>query len=118
MAKQISTQKKNNIIQLVLAMMIIILVNVIGTYVFARFDLTEDNRYSLSDATKEMLDDVDDVVFFKVYLEGEFPAGFKRLKRETREMLNEFRAYNKNIEYEFINPANVGDKEQLQKFYQ
>ena len=118
MPMKLSNQKKNSILQLTLALVIIILVNVIGTYVFARYDLTEENRYSLSDATKEMLKDVDDIVFFKVYLEGEFPAGFKKLKRETREMLNEFRAYNKNIEFEFINPAEVGDKEQRQNFYQ
>ncbi|MCF8230782.1 MAG: gliding motility-associated ABC transporter substrate-binding protein GldG [Bacteroidales bacterium] len=119
MALQFSNkQKKNNILQLVLAIAIIILVNIIGKFVFARLDLTEQNRYSLSDDTKEMLNEVDDIVFFKVYLEGDFPAGFKRLKRQTREMLNEFRAYNKNIEYEFINPSEVGDKEQQQKFYQ
>ncbi len=118
MAIKASNQKNSSIFQLLLAIVIIILVNVIGTFVFARLDLTEQNRYSLSDATKEMLNDVDDIVFFKVYLEGDFPAGFKKLKRETREMLNEFRAYNNNIEYEFINPAEVGDKEQRQNFYQ
>lgn len=118
MAIKVSNQRNSSILQLLLAIVIIILVNVIGTFVFARLDLTEQNRYSLSDATKEMLNDVDDIVFFKVYLEGDFPAGFKKLKRETREMLNEFRAYNKNIEYEFINPAEVGDKEQRQNFYQ
>lgn len=118
MTSKVSNQKKNNIIQLLLAVGIIILVNVAGTYLFGRIDLTEENRYSLSDATKEMLEEVDDIIYFKVYLEGDFPAGFKKLKRETREMLNEFRAYNKNIEYEFINPAEVGDEEQRKNLYQ
>jgi len=118
MTSRVSNQKKNNIIQLLLAVVIIILVNVAGTYLFGRIDLTEENRYSLSDATKEMLEEVDDIIYFKVYLKGDFPAGFKKLKRETREMLNEFRAYNKNIEYEFINPSDVGDEEQRKNLYQ
>lgn len=96
--------KRQNIIQLLLSLVIIVLVNIIGHYAFTRIDLTSEKRYSLSDATREILEEVDDIVFFQVYLEGDFPAGFKRLRRATKEMLDEFRAYNDNIEYEFINP--------------
>jgi ABC-2 type transport system permease protein len=97
--------RRNNIIQLVLALVIIILINVIGSFIFTRFDLTTEKRYSLSPSTKKLLLETDDIVYFKVYLDGEFPAGFKLLSRSTREMLDEFRAYSDNIEYEFINPS-------------
>ncbi len=97
--------RRNNIIQFVLALVIIILLNVIGSFIFTRFDLTTEKRYSLSPSTKKLLRETDDIVFFKVYLDGEFPAGFKLLSRSTREMLDEFRAYSDNIEYEFINPS-------------
>ena len=107
----------NNITQLLLGLAIIVLLNVIGSFVFTRVDLTSEKRYSLSDATKEMLGSINDIVFFRVYLEGEFPAGFKRLARETREMLNEFRAYNPNIEYEFINPSESSDNKERTKIY-
>jgi len=107
----------NNITQLLLGLAIIALLNVIGSFVFTRVDLTSEKRYSLSDATKEMLGSINDIVFFRVYLEGEFPAGFKRLARETREMLNEFRAYNPNIEYEFINPSESSDNKECTKIY-
>ncbi len=114
-------KKKNikhiNITQLLLGLVIIILVNIISTRVFTRFDLTSEKRYTLSDATVNMLNDIDDLVYFKVYLEGEFPAGFKRLARESREMLNEFRAYNNNIQYEFINPSESGNREEREKIY-
>jgi ABC-2 type transport system permease protein len=53
-----------------------------------------------------------------VYLDGEFPAGFKRLARETREMLDEMRAYNPNIEYEFINPSESSDNLERQRIHQ
>jgi ABC-2 type transport system permease protein len=107
----------NNITQLLLGLAIIALLNVIGSFVFTRVDLTSEKRYSLSEATKEMLGSINDIVFFRVYLEGEFPAGFKRLARETREMLNEFRAYNPNIEYEFINPSESSDNKERTKIY-
>ena len=79
--------KFNSFLQLFSAIIIVVLINVIGNYVFHRFDLTAEKRYSLSAATKKLLKELDDVVYFKVYLEGEFPAGFKRLRSETKEML-------------------------------
>ena len=110
--------KRNNIIQLLLALLIIVLVNIIGSFVFTRFDLTSEKRYTLSDQTKKMLRNLDDIVFFQVYLEGEFPAGFKRLQKETREMLDQFRAYSDNIQYEFINPSKGDDMRERQAVYQ
>jgi len=106
------------LVQLGLSLAIIILLNIIGSFVFTRFDLTTEKRYSLSPATKELLKELDDIVYFKVYLDGDFPAGFKRLSRGTREMLDEFRAYNKKIQYEFINPSKIGMPEQVRSFYE
>ena len=83
---------------------------IIASFFFTRFDLTSEKRYTLSDATKTLIKELDDIVYFKVYLDGEFPAGFKKLRNETKEMLDEFRAYNKNIQYEFINPSESEDK--------
>lgn len=100
------------------AMLIIVFVNIIGKYLFARIDLTAEKRYTLAKSTKEMLKDVDETVLFRVYLEGEFPADFKRLQSETKEMLNQFRAYNKNIQYEFVNPNDFDDPQERQVFYQ
>lgn len=110
--------KQLNLIQLFLGILIILLVNVIGGYVFTRFDLTSGKRYSISEATKKMLTGLDDIVYFKVYLEGDFPAGFERLSRSTREMLDEFRAYNRNIQYEFIDPARVVSESETRAFYE
>lgn len=110
--------RRNNIIQLVLSLAIIAVINVIGSYVFTRVDLTSEKRYTLSDATKRMLRDLDDIVYFRVYLEGDFPAGFKRLRNATREMLDEFRAYSDNIQYEFINPAAIGDQQDRNALYE
>ena len=101
--------KKNQIVSFLVTMVIVVVLNVIGSFVFTRFDLTSEKRYTLSPTTKDILNGLDDYVYFKVYLEGDFPAGFKKLRRETKEMLDEFRAYSKYIDYEFINPSESGD---------
>ena len=110
--------KRNSLVQLLLGVVIIILANIIGSFVFTRFDLTSEKRFSLSPATKELLKEIDDIVYFRVYLEGDFPAGFKRLRNSTKEMLDEFRAYNKNIQYEFINPSLSNDEKERNDTYQ
>ncbi len=104
--------KKANITGLLLGIAIVVLVNVIATFINTRFDLTAEKRYSLAPATRKLLKKLDDVVFFKVYLSGDLPPGFQRLSNETKEMLDEFRAYSDNIQYEFVNPSeNTNDKD-------
>lgn len=112
--------KKRDLMALGLTIIILILLNFVGSFVFYRFDLTSEKRYTLSDATKNLLSKLNDQVYVKVYLEGEFPAGFKLLRNETKEMLDEFRRYsNDNIEYEFINPsANTDKQQQIEVFKQ
>ncbi len=105
--------KNNNLIQLGLSLIIIFLINLISYYVFTRIDLTSEKRYTLSKSTKNYLKQVDDAICFNVYLEGDFPAEYKRLRMETKEMLDEFRAYNDNIQYRFINPSEGTDKKKI-----
>ena len=109
--------KKNQIVAFIVTVVIVVVLNVIGSFVFTRFDLTSEKRYTLSPTTKEILNGLNDYVYFKVYLDGDFPAGFKKLRRETKEMLDEFRAYSKYIDYEFINPAASGDEAEIVETY-
>ncbi len=110
--------RRNNIIQLVLSVAIIAVMNVVGSYVFTRFDLTSEKRYTLSDATKGLLRELDDIVYFRIYLDGDFPAGFKRLRNSTREMLDEFRAYSDNVQYELINPSAISEQDERNALYE
>ena len=109
--------KRYSLLHLLFGVGLILSINTIGSFFFYRLDLTSEKRYSLSPATREMLKKLDDVVYFKIYLEGDFPAGFKRLRNETREMLDEFRAYNDNIQYEFIDPSANTDKTAREGLY-
>lgn len=72
---------------------------------FKRFDLTHDKRYTLSQASKNILEDINSPIIIDVFLEGtDFPSEFKRLQRETKQLLEEFSAKNNNIIFHFINP--------------
>lgn len=102
--------KLQSLTELGLVLGLLILLNLILTNYFFRIDLTSEKRYSLSESSKNLAAKVDDVMFVKVYLEGEFPAGFKRLRQSTKEMLDEFAAYtNGKLQYEFIDPFENAD---------
>lgn len=109
--------KRSHLLQLLLGLVTIIFINVLGYYFFARIDLTEEKRYSLSVSTKKLLKEIDEVVFVRCYLDGDMPAEYKALKNETKEMLDQFRAYNPNIEYEFVDPNGFENRTERDEFY-
>lgn len=118
----LKSNKKNktrDLTQLFLVVLIILLINLISSKLFTRFDLTSEKRYTLSDKTKTLLRNLDDAVYFRIYLDGDLNPDFKRLRNATKEMLDEFRAYsNNNVEYEFIDPTAGTDKKQQSSLFQ
>ncbi|MFN4121757.1 MAG: gliding motility-associated ABC transporter substrate-binding protein GldG [Flavobacteriales bacterium] len=109
--------KKAAIVNTFLVVFILILFNVIGNLTFSRIDLTAEKRFSLNKNTKELLHQLDDYVFVKVYLHGELPPAYRKLRTEILQMLNEFRAYSKNIQFEFINPSASADQKERNSIY-
>jgi hypothetical protein len=106
MKKGSNKKKFTSWFNLMVGLLIIILLNILGSYVFHRFDLTEEKRYSISDPTRKMLKELKNDVYFQIYLEGDFPGGYKRLRDEFKLMLDQFRAYaGDKIQYSFINPT-------------
>ena len=102
--------KSQSILQLLMIIGLVVLLNLILNPYFFRIDLTKEKRFSLGEASKNLAQKVTQPLYVKVYLEGEFPAGFKRLSRSTKEMLDEFSSYsNGNIQYEFIDPFYQAD---------
>ena len=96
--------KKSNLKSVLYTIGILIIVNLISTTFFYRFDLTKDKRYTLSATSLAILKQVKEPLYIKIYLEGEMPAEFNRLHNETRDLLEEFQAYNKNIVFGFVDP--------------
>ena len=103
-------RKRSDIVQLLLSLAIVLVSAFLLSYFFFKIDLTEEKRHSLTPATKEMLGNLDDKLFIRCYLHGEFPAEFKRLENSIKERLDEFADYSEgNIDYEFIDPYESGD---------
>ncbi len=113
MVKQQKSKRSQDFVQFGLWVAAIVLINIVGANFFFRLDLTEDKRYTIAPVTEQLLGSLQDEVVVEVYLEGEFPAGFKRLQQAVREMLEGFRMYaGGNIRYVFINPNAISGEEQ------
>ena len=98
------TATKNRLKSAGITIVALMVLNTIGSFFFYRLDLTKDKRYTLSPASLNIIEQVKNPLYIKVYMEGELPAEFKRLQLETRQMLEEFQGYNSNIVFEFIDP--------------
>lgn len=96
-------KKIKNIVFLVIGLFVL---NYVNQSFYKRFDLTEDQRYTLSNTTTSILAKVNKPLFITVYLEGDFPSEFKRLQVESRQYLEELAAENNNIKIHFENPDN------------
>uniref|UniRef100_UPI00356AC8F3 gliding motility-associated ABC transporter permease subunit GldF n=1 Tax=Seonamhaeicola sp. TaxID=1912245 RepID=UPI00356AC8F3 len=97
--------KKNHLLQIATAFVLLIGLNIISNSIHKRFDLTKDKRYTLSESAINIIKDIKSPITIDVFLEGEdFPSEFRRLQAETKQLLEEFSNVNDNIVFSFINP--------------
>lgn len=111
---------KLNLKTLGITIFVLIVLNVLATLFFHRFDLTKDKRYTLSETSLKIVKQVKNPLSIKIYMQGELPADFRRLQQETKQLLEEFQAYNSNIVFEFVNPMENEDEsmEMIKSLYQ
>ncbi len=108
--------RTNDITLLIGITAIILLFNIITHNLFFRIDLTSEKRYTLSKDTKQILRNLDDIVYIRVYLEGDLNIPFKKFQDNIYDLLDEFKIYGKsNLQYEFINPFEGESQEMQQK---
>jgi ABC-2 type transport system permease protein len=83
-----------------------------------RIDLTAEKRYTLSEATAQMLMNLEEPVVVTVLLKGEFPAGFKKLANSTEDLLRSFKFYGKrNLRFNFVEPGAELNEEEKQVYF-
>ena len=105
---------KQQLIKISVLVAILIGINLLASFVFLRWDLTQEKRYTISDATKNLLQNLDEQIVINVYLSGDFPPGFERLERAIKETLESFADYGgSNIAYRFIEPNDPKLQEEL-----
>jgi gliding-associated putative ABC transporter substrate-binding component GldG len=111
--------QKNSLKKLGFLAIGLFIINFASYYIYKRFDVTQDKRYTLSETTKKIIDKVDSPLIIDVFLDGNFPADFKKLQTETRQLLEEFSAYNSNITFQFVNPIEKEEErlEMMKKFF-
>lgn len=98
------SKPKNNFKKIALTVLFVIVLNFAGHFAFHRFDLTADKRYTLSETSLNIVNEVKEPLYIDVFLEGEFPGEFKKLQTETQQLLEEFKAQNSNVIFQFVNP--------------
>ena len=94
----------------------VIIINIIGSFLFTRIDMTKDKRYSLNEGTIHFLEDTSYIknrISLNIYLEGNLPAEIKNFRNVIEDKLKEFKQYaGDRIEYTFINPNTGTEAEQ------
>ena len=87
---------------------ILVLINFLSTRRFIRADLTEDKRYTISKATKNVLDTLDDIVTITAYF-STTPAEVAQIRRDVRDVLDEYNAFSKKLQIDYVNPVDFDD---------
>lgn len=111
----VNQQKKKDFTQLIIVIVTIIIINILSQFAFTRIDFTKEKRYTISNISTQILQNLKEPVKVTVYLEGDFPSGFKRLRSATKDLLIDYKAYaGSNLIYEFIDPV-TGENQQQQQ---
>jgi len=106
------SRRTQSLLQFGLFAGILLFVNILANTFYSHLDLTEEKRFTLTKPTKALLGDLKDRVYVRVLLDGDFPAGFKRLQTATKEMLDDFRSESGYLDYQFENPS-LGSVEEV-----
>ncbi len=94
---------------------IVIAVNLIGLFFFARLDITDERLYSLSDASKKLAESLNDPVVCKLYFSEDIPAPYNANARYLKDQLYEYRAYSGGqLRFEFIDPVKTDREKEAQ----
>ncbi len=103
--KWISSKKTGDFLILANGIVVVILLNLLSTFFFVRWDLTDEKRYTIKPQTKALLRNLEEDVFIEVFLEGDLNPGFKRFRKAIQQTLDEFKVYSNNkVNYQFTDP--------------
>lgn len=97
---------------ILLVLGILLLINFLASRFFFRLDYTEDQRYSLSKATKSILNELNEPVTISAYFSEDLPPDIEKVRQDFRDLLVEYSSSSGGlIVYEFINPSTDQESE-------
>ncbi|MFB0905297.1 MAG: gliding motility-associated ABC transporter substrate-binding protein GldG [Nonlabens sp.] len=106
---------KKTYTRFIVVVIALLVLNMISTSVYQRFDLTKDGRYTVSEETKNLLEQAYKPIVIDVFLDGEIPGEFRKLKLETGQFLEELAAIHPNLKYDFINPIEDASQQEAEQ---
>jgi gliding motility-associatede transport system auxiliary component len=110
------TLKSQTLLRVSITLGILILLNIISIRIFGRLDLTASGIYTLSDASKQFMRNLDDRVTVRAYFTEDLPSPYNMNRRALLDELNEYKAYSKgNLQFEFIDPAGEKGEQDAQQ---
>ncbi|MGV9012595.1 MAG: gliding motility-associated ABC transporter substrate-binding protein GldG [Flavobacteriales bacterium] len=113
-----ATRRAASLAELAMGAGVVLLVLFIGSFLRVRQDLTSEKRFTLTEATKDLVDSLKEVVFVKVYLKGDLPADLQQLSSAMRDLLDEMRVRNPDqLQYAFVDPSAGVDEKTRDQVY-
>ena len=104
---------KKNTSTIILVIGILVLINLVSVQYYFRIDLTEDKQYTLSEATRNIMENLEDPITVKAYFSESLPPDIAKVKKDFEEYLIEYaRLSDHNLVYDFMDP---GADENLEK---
>lgn len=104
--------KSQTLIRAAIVLAILIALNIISIRIFGRFDLTRNGQFTLSEASKTLVRNLDDKVTVRAYFTEDLPSPYNNNRRALLDELNDYRAYARgNFQFEFIDPS--GEKGEM-----
>ena len=105
--------KKSVVAPALVLFTMLFLLNAISKNWFFRWDLTDNNMYSLSASSESVVDQIDDLLTMKIYFSDDLPGEYANNRRYLQDLLEEFEAISDgNIRFEFFRPEDDQNIEQ------
>jgi len=100
-------------VKTIIIVAIVVVVNLISIQLFTRIDITRGNRYSISEYSKNLVENLDDKLTIKGYFSKNIPSPYNKVRQQVKDKLSEYKAYaNRYFQFEFVTPE---DKQEFVK---
>lgn len=101
-----------NILVVILVLGILVTINFLSGHFSKRWDLTEDQEYTFSEATQKVIDRLEDRLTIKLYYSDDLPPVLQPIQERVSDLLNEIKAHSKQtVIVENVSPDANEDKE-------
>jgi ABC-2 type transport system permease protein len=96
----------------------VLIINVLSGQFFFRIDLTGENRYSITGVSKNLVKTLEKPIDITLYLDGELPSGFRKLKKSIQEKITDYNAWSsERINLTIVDPYEISDVKRRDKLF-